>query len=96
MRIALLAVHLMRFEADKTLQYLSAEGTATSEGSKRLTDRLLSFTRQQRHLAMRVIISTYVAFYMYRSISKNRLKIARYAAKNLQSSLPGRFSLYSI
>jgi hypothetical protein len=39
-------------------QYLSAEGTAASEGSKRLTERLLTFTRQQRHLAMRVIIST--------------------------------------
>lgn len=42
------------------LQYLSAEGSNATEGSKRLTDRLLTFTRQQRHLAMRVIISTLV------------------------------------
>jgi hypothetical protein len=39
-------------------QYLSEAGKAQTEGSKRLTERLLSFTRQQRHLAMRVVVST--------------------------------------
>jgi hypothetical protein len=42
------------------LQYLSEVGKGVTEGSKRLTERLLSFTRQQRHLAMRVVVSTYV------------------------------------
>jgi hypothetical protein len=39
-------------------QYLSEAGKGFTEGSKRLTERLLSFTRQQRHLAMRVVVST--------------------------------------
>jgi hypothetical protein len=50
------SVYMCALTSGIMMQYLSAE-TGT-EGSKRLTDRLLAFTRQQRHLAMRIIIST--------------------------------------
>ncbi|GHJ89610.1 hypothetical protein NliqN6_6012 [Naganishia liquefaciens] len=43
---------------DEAHKYLSDIDAPRSEGSKRLTERLLSFTRHQRHLAMRVVIPT--------------------------------------
>ncbi|KAJ9094033.1 hypothetical protein QFC21_006134 [Naganishia friedmannii] len=43
---------------DEAHKYLSEVGKSQTEGSRRLTERMLSFTRQQRHLAMRIIIST--------------------------------------
>ncbi|KAJ9103641.1 hypothetical protein QFC19_004216 [Naganishia cerealis] len=43
---------------DEAHKYLSEVGKTQTEGSKRLTERMVSFTRQQRHLAMRIVIST--------------------------------------